>query len=404
MGLTTERIKLPSGHLTLFMLAALLATSLVPSFTAHAQYGSGGAAIYWYYDVPNQSPLLPQPPRPPRPQRQFRGYPTEVGYQGLGFCKGVVNSVCGLGKLAYAAGDLTYGAVQCAGMAVGCGAYALGAVDDPARLVPANPGSLQSEILTSYDDSCKNGQAVKAYGGAVINIATFGIIPLYEAFEDTCETGSDELMKAIGGAAVGVVPVTRVVGPLVRRVRGSVWPPAPFVVPPGKKLVIDIGCGRESQLAAILDPSEYHVVGIDPLLSPGKQGFCGSIFDFNLIELLENRCDLVVLTGAKTGNTNTAYLSDICSRFIKRNGRVVVIDQYRGRASSQRGQTACNPDTTFFTEKCNSFLDLIDGCPKKGSYPMPLGFERLLFRETCGNLFKEGLSWRSWVYQRGTPQ
>ena len=96
-----------------------------------------------------------------------------------------------------------------------------------------------------------------------------------------------------------------------------------------KKLVIDIGCGRESQLAAILDPSEYHVVGIDPLLSPGKQGFCGSIFDFNLIELLENRCDLVVLTGAKTGNTNTAYLSDICSRFIKRNGRVVVIDPHR---------------------------------------------------------------------------
>ena len=81
-----------------------------------------------------------------------------------------------------------------------------------------------------------------------------------------------------------------------------------------------------------------------------------------------------------------------------------MIDQYRGRAPIQRGQTACNPDTTFFTEKCNSFLELIDGCPKKGSYPMPLGFERLLFRETCGKLFKEGLSWRSWVYQRGTPQ
>ena len=215
------------------MLAALLATSLVPSFTAHAQYGSGGAAIYRYFDVPNQNPLLPQPPRPPRPQRQYRGYPTEVGYQGLGFCKGVVNGVCGLGKLAYAAGDLTYGAVQCAGMAVGCGAYALGAVDDPARLVPANPGSLQSGILTSYDDSCKNGEAVKAYGGAVINIATCGIIPLYEAFKDTCETGSDEAMQAIGGAAVGLVPVTRVVGPLVRPWRPSrpPLPPAPTLLP-----------------------------------------------------------------------------------------------------------------------------------------------------------------------------
>ena len=75
---------------------------------------------------------------------------------------------------------------------------------------------------------------MKAYGGAVINIATCGIIRLYEAFEDTCETGSDEAMQAIGGAAVGLVPVTRVLGPLGRRVRGSVWPPAPFVVPPGK--------------------------------------------------------------------------------------------------------------------------------------------------------------------------
>ena len=213
------------------MLAALLATSLVPSFTAHAQYGSGGAAIYRYFDVPNQNPLLPQPPRPPRPQRQYRDYPTEVGYQGWGFCKGVVNGVCGLGKLAYAAGDLTYGAVQCAGMAVGCGAYALGAVDDPARLVPANPGSWQSGILTSYDDSCKNGEGVKAYGGAVINIATCGIIPLYEAFEDTCETGSDELMQAIGGTAVGVVPVTRVLGPFGRRVARPVAPGGRFPLP-----------------------------------------------------------------------------------------------------------------------------------------------------------------------------
>ena len=77
---------------------------------------------------------------------------------------------------------------------------------------------------------------MKAYGGAVINIATCGIIPLYEAFEDTCETGSDELMQAIGGTAVGVVPVTRVVGPLVRRVARPLAPgrriPLPMVQEP----------------------------------------------------------------------------------------------------------------------------------------------------------------------------
>ena len=70
----------------------------------------------------------------------------------------------------------------------------------------------------------------------MINIATCGIIPLYEAFEDTCETGSDEAMQAIGGAAVGLVPVTRVVGPFGRRVARPVAPggriPLPMVREP----------------------------------------------------------------------------------------------------------------------------------------------------------------------------
>ena len=74
----------------------------------------------------------------------------------------------------------------------------------------------------------------------MINIATCGIIPLYEGFKDTCETGSDEAMQAIGGAAVGLVPVTRVVGPLVRRVARPVAPggriPLPMVPKPPRVL------------------------------------------------------------------------------------------------------------------------------------------------------------------------
>ena len=96
---------------------------------------------------------------------------------------------------------------------------------------------------------------MKAYGGAVINIATCGIIPLYEAFEDTWETGSDEAMQAIGGTAVGVVPVTRVVRPLVRRVARPVAPggriPLPMVqepipLPSMLELASEANCGRRA--------------------------------------------------------------------------------------------------------------------------------------------------------------
>ena len=104
----------------------------------------------------------------------------------------------------------------------------------------------------------------------MINIATCGIIPLYKAFEDTWETGSDEAMQAIGGTAVGLVPVTRVLGPLVR----------PFVLsrpvrPAGLGPPKELGLPRNVCTLDIKDPATNYTTRIYVTFQPFAVIFVG---------------------------------------------------------------------------------------------------------------------------------
>jgi hypothetical protein len=392
----------------------VVAVSVVTLFalSAHDSWGQAAVMPGWKNPGWRGDPNPVVRPRPKPVPRPYRGYGEEVFYQFWGLGKGGCKAAY---EMAHGMGDLAYGAVQCGGYAIGCGAWGLGVVDNPARLVPPNPGSWQSGSITAYDLQCKNGQGSQALCEMVINASTFNILPTCEAIADSLCTGSDEGMQAIGGMGVGVA-VPALLGPVVRPVMRPVAQPVlpgamvpkpislpvvpggrrPIVLPP-KRLVLDVGCGAEGSLTAPLLPGDV-VIGIDPLLKPGKFGLRCSIFDKSVLAEFRGACDEIILTGCKTGKDNVAQLEKTCAELLRDGGRVTVIDQYRGGCSSRSNQSACNPDTVFY--KPGGPLQLIDGCTPRGHYPLPEWAKGLKFYETDGCEFPSGTYWRAWEYYR----
>ena len=166
---------------------------------------------------------------------------------------------------------------------------------------------------------------------------------------------------------------------------------------PRRRIVVDVACGRNGSLAAPLLPGDV-VIGIDPLLEPGKVGLRCSIFDQSVLEEFRGACDEIILTGCKTGRQNKELLERTCSELLRPGGRVTVIDQYRGRAMRRTDQNAFNPDTTFYTT--DGPLQLIDGCSPRGHYPLPEWAKGLKFYNTDGCQFPSTTYWRAWVYYK----
>lgn len=335
--------------------------------------------------------------------------------------------VTGAGERAWFYGDLAYGALQGMSYLLSCG-YA----------VLPNPPA-QSPALQNFDRSCKEDGFWSTTGSNFIR----GVNP-YEwgrgISEPLCNDafalgmGDEcawESCKLLGGLAVdGVVarPVQGIGRPISGGKPGRIIVPEdplqnivayakPEPVPgfgassiivreppgganwflPRRRIVLDVGCGRNGSLAAPRLPGDV-VIGIDPLLEPGKVGRRCSIFDKSVLEEFRGACDEIILTGCKTGKENVALLEKTCSELLRDGGRVTVIDQYRGRCGGRSSQKACNPDTVFYNT--GGPLQLIDGCSSKGHYPLPEWAKGLKFYETDGCEFPSWTCWRAWEYYK----
>ena len=185
----------------------------------------------------------PAPIRVPKPApRPYRGYWTEVGYQWWGFGEGACHALHFLG-------DVGYGGIQCAGYGAGWLASLPGWVDDPAALVPPNPGTWQSGGITGYDQRCKGGEGAAATCEMAINCATLGVLPICQGLAEDLTTGSNNTMQCLGGqfagapAAAGIGAVVRPVLPRPGMGRipvpGIGEPAAPPIVRPARIVVTE---------------------------------------------------------------------------------------------------------------------------------------------------------------------
>jgi len=250
------------------------------------------------------------------------------------------------------------------------------------------------------------------------NTVTFGIPALIAGVAEDFDKGTNNTMQALGGfffgsalgPAVGAVwrPVQVALRPYILGAYLDLFPPTglgarprplhELVVEPNLegKLILDVGCGSNGSLAAPRLPKDF-VIGIDPLLkNPGRGGLKASIFDPWIRIRFRGKVDEIILTGCKTGKDNVNLLEQTCAELLNEGGRVTVIDQFRGGCTGRSNQKPTNPDTNFDGQ----FLQLIEGCEKKGPYPLPKWAEGMPFYETDGMPFKPHIFWRSWIYSR----
>lgn len=229
-----KRFKLGSQRISALALFLLVLATLYPGFSAYAQIGSGTGFLY----PSAANPFAPRPYAPPvqptRPPRPYRGYWTEVGYQGYGFYEGGRNC-------AHFLADLGYGAVQ-----VGVRGVSLG------YCIPPNPENWESPALAAYDARCKQGEQFDATYEAVVNVCTLGIPSIAQGLSDDLRYGENNTTQHLGGAAAAsVIFAGGATG--INSIKRAVRPKYPLV---------DLMGGPESQLPGALN--------VDAQCLPGK--------------------------------------------------------------------------------------------------------------------------------------